>query len=161
MQLLITKLIMKLQKKISFIATTTVLFFTIFFASAVVVQAEPLNTIELDPGGNFANNSQIGEYVVEEYDGPYGGPTGGPVLIAAQIINILLQLLGLVSLLLIFYGGFIWMMARGNDDEIKKAKDIIIGTTVGLLVILASYSFMRFVFEALLDATDTAQGIFG
>lgn len=119
------------------------------------------NPIELDPGGNFANNSKIGSYVVEEYDGPYGGPTGGPVLIAAQIINVLLQLLGLLSLLLIFYGGFIWMMARGNDDEIKKAKDIIIGTSVGLLVVLASYSFMRFVFEALLDATDTAQGIFG
>lgn len=119
----------------------------------------PRNPIELDPGGNFANNSQIGSYVVEEYGGAWGGPTGGPVLIAAQIINVLLQLLGLMSLLLIFYAGFIWMMARGNEDEVKKAKDIIIGTTIGLLVILASYSFMRFIFEAALDATDAACGI--
>lgn len=123
--------------------------------------ADPRNPIELDPGGNFANNSQIGSYVVEEYGGAWGGPTGGPVLIAAQIINVLLQLLGLMSLLLIFYGGFIWMMARGNEDEVKKAKDIIMGTTVGLLVILASYSFMRFIFDAALDATDAASGVFG
>ena len=116
--------------------------------------ADPRNPIELDPGGNFANNSKIGSYIVEEYGGAWGGPTGGPVLIAAQIINVLLQLLGLVSLLLIFYGGFIWMLARGNEDEVKKAKDIIIGTTVGLLVILSSYSFMRFIFDA-------ASGVFG
>lgn len=119
------------------------------------------NPIELDPGGNFANNSKIGSYVVEEYGGAWGGPTGGPVLIAAQIINVLLQLLGLVSLLLIFYGGFIWMLARGNEDEVKKAKDIIIGTTIGLLVILSSYSFMRFIFDAATDATDAASGVFG
>ncbi len=140
---------------------------SIFTSSALAVEstestgADPRNPIELDPGGNFADNSKIGSYVVEEYGGAWGGPTGGPVLIAAQIINVLLQLLGLMSLLLIFYGGFIWMLARGNEDEVKKAKDIIIGTTIGLLVILSSYSFMRFIFNAATDATDAASGVFG
>lgn len=121
---------------------------------AFSAQAYTKKEIELDPGGNFANNSKIGEYIVEEYDGPWGGPTGGPVLIASQIINILLQLLGLMALILMVYGGWIWMMSKGNQEEVSKAKDLITGTVIGMLVILASYSFMRFVFEAIVDAAN-------
>lgn len=158
---------MNIRRTLFVFVTTLVLSGTLSTATLAIDAVEETtgpdarNPIELDPGGNFANNSKIGSYTVEEYDGAWGGPTGGPVLIAAQMINVLLQLLGLVSLLLIFYAGFVWMMARGNEDDIKKAKDIIIGTTIGMLVILASYSFMRFIFEAVACSTDTYTGIMG
>lgn len=78
----------------------------------------------------------------------------GPVVTAAQIVNFLLQLLGAVAICLTVYAGMLWLFARGNEDEIEKAKDILAGSAVGLFVILASYSIMAYIFRSFLDITN-------
>ncbi|MCK4553697.1 hypothetical protein KAU19_01920, partial [Candidatus Parcubacteria bacterium] len=42
-----------------------------------------------------------------------------------QIINAVLVFLGVIFLILMIYGGYIWMTARGNEQEVEKAKNII------------------------------------
>lgn len=77
-----------------------------------------------------------------------------PTIIMARIINTCLTLLGIVSLVLMVYAGFIWMLARGNDEEIKRAQEILKGAAFGLIIILASYSFAHFVFYNLEKITN-------
>lgn len=57
-----------------------------------------------------------------------------------SVVFTLLSFTGLVFTALILYGGYHWMLARGNESEIDKAKAIIRSAIIGLIVTLASYS---------------------
>ncbi len=78
----------------------------------------------------------------------------GPVLTAARVINFLLLLLGTIALCLTVYAGYLWLLSRGNEDDITKAKGILAGSVVGMLVILSSYGIMNYVFRSFVDLTD-------
>lgn len=80
--------------------------------------------------------------------------TTDPVVVASQLINVFLRLLGAITVFLMLYGGWIWIWARGNQEEITKAKDIIRGSMIGLLVILASFGIMQFLFYYLTKITN-------
>lgn len=73
------------------------------------------------------------------------------------IINYALTFLGLVALVLMLYAGAIWMLARGNEEEVRKAQDILKGGFIGLVIILGSYAVSRFVFDNLVNIIDTVQ----
>jgi hypothetical protein len=60
-------------------------------------------------------------------------------------ISAALTLVGLVFLILMVYGGYLWMTARGQEEIIGKAKNIIIGTVIGLVVVVAAYAITVFV----------------
>ena len=47
--------------------------------------------------------------------------------------------LGISFLGLMIYAGFIWMLARGNAQEVERAKNIIIYAVIGLAVVLGAY----------------------
>ena len=78
---------------------------------------------------------------------PVFGPTGPrtlPILVA-QIINGALGLLGIIFVALAIYGGYTWMMSRGKEEEVEKAKNILEQAVIGLIIILVAYSITRFV----------------
>ena len=77
-----------------------------------------------------------------------------PVVVASQLVNVFLRVLGAVTVILMVYGGWIWIWARGNTEEIQRAKDIIRGSMIGLIVILASFGIMQFVFYYLTKITN-------
>ncbi|MFH2018824.1 MAG: IPT/TIG domain-containing protein, partial [bacterium] len=71
----------------------------------------------------------------------------------ANIIRVALGLLGIVAVVLMIYAGFVWMTAGGNDENITKAKKILINATIGLAIILSSYAIVSFVMNKLIEAT--------
>lgn len=64
-------------------------------------------------------------------------------------IKIILSFLGIVFFLLMVYAGLIWMMARGNEERVTKAKDTVEHAAIGLMIVLASYAIASVVFRAL------------
>jgi amino acid transporter len=70
----------------------------------------------------------------------------------ANIIKVFLTLLGLFFTVLIIFGGFRWMNSRGNDDEVKKAKDQIKHAIIGMVIIIAAYAITEFVIRMTKDA---------
>lgn len=66
-----------------------------------------------------------------------------------------LVLVGTIFLILMVYGGYIWMIARGDEAEAKKAKDIITMAVIGMAVVLAAYAVTYFVLSRLINATGT------
>lgn len=72
--------------------------------------------------------------------------------VIGNIIKGILTFLGIIFLLLIIYGGYVWMLARGNENETKKAKDIITNAIIGLLVVAGAYAITYFVSYSLYDS---------
>jgi cytochrome bd-type quinol oxidase subunit 2 len=69
------------------------------------------------------------------------------------IINVLLAFLGIVAVILFLYGGFLWMTAGGNEENVAKAKKIITATVIGLIIILISAAAVNFILGNLVDQT--------
>lgn len=62
-----------------------------------------------------------------------------------NLLNILFTFLGIIAVIVIMYAGWLWMTSAGEQDKVDKAKKIIIGAVIGLVVILASYSIVAFI----------------
>lgn len=69
--------------------------------------------------------------------------------VGANIITPLFGMLGVIFLVLIIFGGIMWMTGGGNPERIKKAKAILVNSILGLIVILLAYGFTQFLFDAL------------
>ncbi len=65
--------------------------------------------------------------------------------IIGTFIGTLIGLLGIVFVVLLVYGGFIWMTAQGSEEKIKKAKSIISSAVIGLVVVTMAYAIASFV----------------
>ncbi|MDP2684449.1 MAG: hypothetical protein Q8P20_05330 [bacterium] len=59
---------------------------------------------------------------------------------AGNLVKGGLGVVGLLFFILVFYGGFSWMIARGNEENVKKARNTVIAAIIGLVVVLASYA---------------------
>lgn len=105
----------------------------------MVAAAYTPQAINFDPGYNVERNSGLGNAHPQE--------------VAANVITWILSVLAVLALILVLYGGFIWMFSRGNEEEVKKAKDILSGALFGLIIILASYGLTAYVFENIVNAT--------
>jgi len=64
---------------------------------------------------------------------------------AGLYVGIILSLIAIVFLGIMLYGGFIWMMARGNAEEAKKALTLINDAMIGLIIILGAYVITQYI----------------
>ncbi len=73
--------------------------------------------------------------------------------IIGQIINVALGFLGVVLLVYLLYGGFLWMTSGGSEDGVKKAQTMIKNAVIGLVIIVAAFAISNFVLTSLVQAT--------
>ena len=69
--------------------------------------------------------------------------------IVGVVIQAFLSLLGVLFLVYMLYGGYNWMVAQGDEDKVKKAKETIQRAIIGLIIIIAAYAITYFVFGSL------------
>lgn len=65
-----------------------------------------------------------------------------------------LALVGVIFLLLMVYGGYTWMIARGDDTEATKAKDTITMASIGMAVVLIAYVITYFILSYALQSAE-------
>ena len=65
------------------------------------------------------------------------------------IINLLLVFLGILFFILMIYAGYLWMIARGNQQEVDKAKKIIREAITAIIIILCARLFTEFILYAI------------
>jgi len=63
----------------------------------------------------------------------------------ALIINILLFLIGAVSVIMIIIGGIRYVLSGGDSTQITGAKNTILYAVIGLVVALLAYAIVNFV----------------
>ncbi len=103
---------------------------------------------------SFVENSGVNETANQA---GFSGPSGqaGVTSITGTVISVILSLLGVIFLALTIYGGIMWMTAEGKEERIEKAKNIIINSVIGLVIVMAAYAISYFVINALTQAPPT------
>lgn len=89
--------------------------------------------------------------------GQYGGfktadANALPVVVGG-IIKGFIVLLGILFLGLALYAGYLWMTARGKEEQVTRAKSILEEATIGLIIMLAAYAITNFILSKLVSAT--------
>jgi len=69
----------------------------------------------------------------------------GPGEIIFNVIYIFLGLLGVIAVILMMYGGFLWLTAGGEENKAKQGTTILFQAAIGLLIILSAYTVTYFV----------------
>lgn len=80
---------------------------------------------------------------------PNGSQDCSPPAIIGRLIRGVLGIVGTLALVMFVYGGFLWMISSqgGNDKKVQYAKDVLVWSTLGLLVIFASYMMVNFIIQ--------------
>lgn len=67
----------------------------------------------------------------------------------STIIRAALSFLGVIFLILMIYGGYLWMTAGGNEQQVEKAKSLITAAIIGLIIVVSAYAISYFVIAKL------------
>ena len=119
--------------------------FVSFIFSGLLVQAEDYGRYGLDK-------------TISKVEQIKNDPAKTPSLpsLLGQMTGVMMSALGISFFTLMIYGGFSWMIARGNEAEVEKAKKIITNGFWGLVVVFIAYAITWF----RVGGDETMRGIF-
>ena len=103
-------------------------------------------------------SANTAELTNEEPNGTISNKTDEIRTMIGNIIGYILAMVGVILLVQIIFAGYSWMMSGGNEEKIKKAKDKILHSIIGLAIILAAYILVSSIFSMLLGATTPTSG---
>lgn len=106
------------------VVATMFVFASPMLALAQIAEPEPVNLTTVNPG--WDTSVTLGSLI-------------------SQILNIIFGFLGVIAVLIILWGGFVWMTAQGEQDKVDKAKKMIYAGIIGLVIIFAAYAIATFV----------------
>jgi len=82
---------------------------------------------------------------------PITGPTQlfGPDGIITKIISTIMFLIGVLSVIMLIYGGIRYTISAGDATAIANAKNTILYAIVGMIVATLAYALVAFVLNAI------------
>lgn len=107
------------------------------------------NPGDFTPSDLLVKSASAEDYGLEETVGETSLPKKTVSGLTGRIIGAALSLVGVIFLALMIYGGILWMTAKGNEEQITKARNIIIAATIGLIIVLSAYAITNFVLKGL------------
>lgn len=110
----------------------------LFFATALPISTQAYS-LGFDDDNILATTTELG--------------TEDPAYIVFTVVNTGLIFLGMITLIIVIVAGFMWIFAAGVEEKITKAKDLLKGAVIGLVIVLMSYGLSQYVFTALVHAT--------
>ena len=95
-----------------------------------------------------ANNKDVN--IAEGVDCARGDGTrqnlfGGNGSLFAIVTNVLLFLIGAVSVIMLIVGGFRYVLSNGDSTQVTNAKNTILYAVIGIIVALLAYALVNFV----------------
>ncbi len=116
------------EKQIKYLVIITLL----LTFSFLFVQTSLASTFDQVIKG-FAETGKNAGYKLTGYK-----PTKEFVPAFSIFINSALTLMGALFMVLVIYGGYLWMTARGREEQVEKAKNLIIQASIGLGIVIAA-----------------------
>lgn len=112
----------------------TIIITTLVIGVFIFALYAPTNAIEFDPNHEYKNELNL--------------PDTEPDALAVRVIQWALGFLGLISVGMIIFGGFMWMTSAGNEQRVEKGREIIKWAVIGLVVVMLSWAIVVFVFQS-------------
>lgn len=76
-----------------------------------------------------------------------GNPSSDLII---TVFNVIFGILTVIALITVVYGGFKYVISRGEPDKIGKAKDVILYSIIGLVVCFCAFGIINIFLKALL-----------
>jgi len=96
---------------------------------------------------NTSSSTNGATVVSAKLDNPITYETGADLI--GAIVKAFLGVIGALAILVIIYGGVLYITAAGNEENLKKAKAAVTGAAIGLAVALLAYVIVDFVIKVL------------
>lgn len=90
---------------------------------------------------NKALAADVFTYVPESLKGTQSTPEN----LIANVINIMLFVVGIVSVVVIIIAGIMYVASAGSPDRTKSAKDALLYAVIGLVISLSAFAIVNFV----------------
>ena len=74
---------------------------------------------------------------------PLKGDTTDIKVILGTIIKVALSLVGSLTLLMLVWGGFLWLTSGGNPERVKKGTQTMLWAAIGVIIVFSSYFIVR------------------
>jgi hypothetical protein len=89
----------------------------------------------------YAKDLKIGDAqgFLDDAVGPTGISQSDLSTGAGVLIKRILAATGIIFFGLMVYAGFLWMTAHGEEDQITKARNTIIGALIGIMIAVGAY----------------------
>lgn len=66
-----------------------------------------------------------------------------------QITNTILYIIGIVSVVMLIFGGFRYVVSGGDSKKVADAKNTILYAIIGLIISLLAYAIVNFVINTI------------
>ena len=66
----------------------------------------------------------------------------------AMLINVFASVMGFLAVGMIIYGGFMLLTAQGDPAKIKRGKDVVIYSIIGVILVMLAYAIVNFVMNS-------------
>lgn len=66
----------------------------------------------------------------------------------AMLINIFASVMGFLAVGMIIYGGFMLLTAQGDPAKIKRGKDVVTYSIIGVILVMLAYAIVNFVMNS-------------
>ena len=74
-----------------------------------------------------------------------------PLDLFGLYLNLMLAFVGVVFIVQVVHGGYLWMTASGNEEQLKKAQSKITNGAVGAAIVFLAYVVTAFVLYLVTD----------
>jgi hypothetical protein len=74
-----------------------------------------------------------------------GGTISDPRPTVRIMINTALGFLGVLVVVMIIYGGFMWITAAGKEDRVTKGRQIIVWAAIGAIVVSIAWTITSYI----------------
>lgn len=119
---------------------TTYSISTLLVALATAFALSPI-TFATNIFGGGGLNSGVQQGKTSEMPSTLFGNAG----IFTQVINTLLFAVGVLSVIMLIFGGLRYVISRGESKAVEAAKNTVLYAIVGLIVSILSYAIVNFV----------------
>lgn len=87
---------------------------------------------------NWMNNMGLGNILVTN---------ANLVQLIFSTLRYIMGFLGVVAVVVIILGGFMWMTAAGNEEKVAKAKKVLVQGIIGLAIVMLAFAIATFVMQ--------------
>lgn len=79
------------------------------------------------------------------------GETYNPSItqIVGEAIQVVLGIVGSISLVVLIYGAFLWLISAGNEEMVKRGTKTMMFAAIGLFIIFSSYAILSMILSVL------------
>ncbi|MDQ5953358.1 MAG: hypothetical protein QG647_92 [Patescibacteria group bacterium] len=120
---------------------STLAILAVSIAPVSLVASSSVLAADLNTGGYACGGSGASQYTAESCD------TNGSKLpaVLTNIINIFSWIVGIVSVIMIIYGGFRYITSGGDSNGVTAAKNTILYAIIGLVIVALAQVIVQFV----------------